>query len=87
MRGGWDVSFIIKSEQETYLDFYAIGDHYSKHKRIKSNGEIEELENFLGQFGRPIYPDDSERTEREHREIQNHNDKVYAILKAKGLAK
>lgn len=87
MRGGCTVRFILKQTDsgEWFLDLYAYDDYCSWHKRINEKGEITDLENYKGQFGRPIYSDDPERTAREHREIQEHNDKVYRILAEKGL--
>lgn len=87
MRGGCTVRFILKQtgSGEWFLDLYAYDDYCSWHKRINQKGEIIDLENFKGQFGRPVYPDDPERTAREHQEIQDHNDKVRQILVEKGL--
>jgi len=87
MRDKWGVSYIIKDKLEPFLDYYAVGDYYSVHNRINSKGEIIKLENFEGQFGRPFYPDDTKRTELEHNTIQDHNDKVFMILKSKRLEK
>ncbi len=87
MRNNWEVSFIITNKIEPFLDYYAIGDDYSVHNRINSHGELIKLENYEGQFGRPVYPDDPERTKNENEIIQNHNDKVHDILKNKGLEK
>lgn len=89
MRGGCTVRFFLKENDsgEWFLDLFGYDDYSSWHKRINQKGEITDLENFKGQFGRPVYPDDPERTEREHREIQEHNDKVRQLLIEKGLEK
>ena len=89
MRGGCTVRFFIRQTDsgEWFLDLFGSDDYSSWHKRINQNGEISDLENFKGQFGRPVYPDDPERTAREHSEIQDHNDKVHQILIEKGLRK
>jgi hypothetical protein len=80
--------FIAKDETgKWYLDLYTITDDYSWHKRIEHDGTIKNLENFEGQFGRTFYPDDPERTKREHDEIQVNNDHVHSLLLQKGLAK
>jgi hypothetical protein len=73
-----------KEGEEVYMDFYLIADDYSIHKRIKDSGELVRLENFEGQYGWPIF-EDTEETRAEHQRIKEHNQKVYDILKQKGL--
>lgn len=60
-------------------------DEQSWHRRIRQDGTIEDLENFNGEFGWPVYPDNPEQTRREHAVIRANNEKVLSILKAKGL--
>ncbi|MGV6861310.1 MAG: hypothetical protein ACWA41_06035 [Putridiphycobacter sp.] len=87
MRGGYKVRFFIKQNNygKWYLDLFGRNDYCSWHKRIDENGAIINLNNFKGEFGRPIYPDDPERTKREHKEIQDNNDSVHKLLIEKGL--
>jgi hypothetical protein len=65
----------------------AVGDDYSQLKRITTDGSVLRLENFEDEFGRTIYPHDAEKTEQERQRIHHHHQQVYAILKAKGLAR
>lgn len=87
MRGGRRVRFFIKKNEtgKWYLDLFASTDTNSWHKRIEHDGTIKRLENFMGEFGRPFYPDDPERTKRECDEIQKNNNNVQSILIEKGL--
>ncbi|MGG9960732.1 hypothetical protein [Ferruginibacter sp. SUN106] len=89
MRGAMHVRFFIaKNETEKwYLDLFTITDDYSWHKRIEHDGTIINLENFERQFGWPVYPDDAERTKREHDEIRAINSNVQSVLLQKGLVK
>lgn len=89
MRGGRKVRFFIKKDENDnwYLDLFASTDTQSWHKRIENDGTITALENFKGEFGRTIYPDDPERTKREWDEIQANNDNVASVLVSKGLEK
>ena len=89
MRGGYKVRFFIKQNDtgDWYLDLFGGDDYCSWHKRINAEGEIINLENFKGEFGRPVYSEDPERTERENKEIHNNNDSVQRLLIEKGLSK
>ena len=86
MRGGYKVRFFIKLNDigEWYLDLFGWDDNCSWHKRINNKGKITNLENFKGEFGRPFYPDNPERTARENKEIQNNNDFVHKLLIEQG---
>ena len=87
MRGARDLRFLIKSDEKggLYLDYYFLTDDYSSHMRIDESGVITKLENFEGQWGWPVYPDDGAKTRQEHDRIRKHNQWVHGILKAKGL--
>jgi hypothetical protein len=87
MRGGRKVRFFMKKNEigKLYIDLFAGTDFQSWHKRIEHDGTIKDLENFQGDFGRTIYPDDPERTKREWHEIQVNNSNVRSILVKKGL--
>ena len=87
MRGGHKVRFFItkNEKEELYIDLFGSDDYSSFHKRIEKNGNIIDLKNYKGQFGRNIYPDDPEKTEREHSEIQKHNEELQKELIEKGL--
>jgi hypothetical protein len=89
MRGGYDVRFFIKKNEvgAWYLDLFGGNDYHTWHKRITEQGEIIKLESFKGEFGRPIYPDDPERTAKEHKAIQEHNERLNKVLIAKGLTR
>lgn len=72
-----------------FLDYYRVdidndGQTFS-HGRIHQDGSTERLENFEGQWGRPIFPDDPEKTKAEHERIDAHNDRVREILREKGF--
>jgi hypothetical protein len=87
MRGGHKVRFFIKKNEreDFYLDLFGSDDYSSFHKRIEKDGSIIDLKNYKGQFGRKIYPDDPEKTEKEHLEIQKYNEKLQKELVEKGL--
>ncbi|CAM4125697.1 hypothetical protein FLWE109334_11765 [Flavobacterium weaverense] len=87
MRGGHKVRFFVKKNEleEFYIDLFGSDDYSSFHKRIEKDGNIIELNNYKGQFGRTIYPDDPEKTESEHLEIQKHNSELHKELIEKGL--
>lgn len=53
------------------------------HGRIRENGTVEELENYEGQFGRPLFPGDAAKTEAELQRIVAHNTRVEGVLRAK----
>lgn len=87
--GGGSIRFFIRQHEneEWYLDLFAGDDFSTWHKRIHADGTIEDLENFKGEFGIPVFPDDPKRTMEENQRILSHNDQVHAILLEKGLEK
>ena len=87
MRDGIRARFIFAPDASgnPILELYFITDDYSAHKFIDHRGNISEGVNFQGQWGRPYYPDDEERTRLEGEAIQRHNDALHAELVAKGL--
>ena len=87
MRGGYKVRFKIEKEdnQKYFLELLGSNDNSSWHKRIEQDGNIIELENYKGQFGRTIYADDPERTEKERIIIQEYNNALHQSLIEKGL--
>lgn len=78
-----------KDEQGYYLDYYRIDQdtdgETSRHGRARDNGTLEGLENFEGQYGREIFPDDPAKTEAELQRILAHNEAVRKVLTAKGF--
>jgi hypothetical protein len=50
-----------------------------------SIGNITGLDNYKGQYGRTIYPDDPERPAIEHKEIQDFNENLHKLLVERGL--
>jgi len=87
MRNGYKVRFFIAKDehQKYFIDLLGGDDNSSWHKRIEQNGNILELENYKGQYGKIIYADDLERTEKEHLEIKNYNDNLHKLLIKKCL--
>lgn len=87
MRGGYKVRFKIfkDDDQKYFLDLFGSDDNSNWHKRIEQNGNIIELESYKGQFGRTIYPDNPEKTEKEHMVIQEYNNDLQKKLIQKGL--
>jgi hypothetical protein len=85
------VQFVISPPQNSYLDYYIPYGEYgantrcSFHGRIMATGERMNLENYQGEWGDKIYPDDPDRTIREREAMTIHNQQVTAILKAKGF--
>ncbi len=69
------------------VELFANDDYSSWYQTIEVSGRITNLEGYRGQFGRAIYPDDPERTQREWEENQAHNVRLHAELVAKGLEK
>ncbi len=69
MRNGYHVRFLfIKDESQHFvLELLGSDDYSSWHKRIDQHGNITDLENYKGQHGRIIYPDDPERTAKNTR--------------------
>lgn len=76
-----------QDEKGYFLDYFRVDNdgQVEWHGRIRDDGKIEELENFEGQFGRQVFPGDPERTEAELQRIIAHNERVQAILRAKGF--
>jgi hypothetical protein len=87
MRAGYKVRFrIIKNDNQDYLlELFGGDDHSTWHKRIDHNGNITDLDNYKGQYGRTLYPEDPERTARENKEIQDFNETLHKLLIEKGL--
>lgn len=87
MREGYKARFRIgKDKQQHYYLELVGGDDYSNwHKHIDHTGHITDLPHYKGDFGWPVYPDDPERTEQEHREMQAHNEALQQELVKKGL--
>lgn len=85
-RGFEGLLFVARKDDdgEVYVDFFFRTDDYSSHNRLNRYGQLTRLENFEGQWGRPVY-EDEEETKREHERIQKHNDEVARILNAKGF--
>jgi hypothetical protein len=80
-----------KDERGYFLDYYRIDQdreaETSSHGRILETGTYEELENYDGQWGWRVFPDDPAKTEAEHQRIIAHNERVRAVLLAKGFIK
>ena len=78
-----------ENEQGYFLDYYCVIDDRDgrtfSHGRIHENGTTRRLENYEGQWGRPIFPDDPAKTKAEHARIDAHNTRVAEILRAKGF--
>lgn len=78
-----------KDERGWFLDYYRVDQdrdgETSSHNRIRQDGTLERLENFEGQWGRQIFPDDPARTEAERQRIYANNDRVREILREKGF--
>lgn len=87
MRDGYKVRFhITKDGNQDYLvELFGNDDNSSWHKRIDHNGNITDLDNYKGQYGRTTYPGDPERTAREHKEMQDFNENLHKLLIEKGL--
>ena len=86
MRGGYSSRFIFRlnDSNEPFLEFLSSSDYQSWHKLIKSNGEIIDLENYKGQFGRTVYAD-VEKTAKENAKMDQFNQKLHQELVDKGL--
>lgn len=87
-RGCRDLRFRVSlNENESLIiEYYFITDDYSLHKKINADGTNEDLENFEGQFGWPVF-DNIDDTQNEHKRIREHNNRVHLILKEKGFEK
>jgi hypothetical protein len=72
-----------------FLDCYCVIDDRDGqtfwHGRIRENGTTQRLENYEGEWGRPSFPDDPDKTKAEHARIDAHNERVREILRAKGF--
>jgi len=86
MRGGYSSRFVFRLDKskEPYLEFISSSDYSSWHKLIKANGEIIDMKNYKGQFGRAIYSD-IEKTTKENSKIDEYNQKLNKELVDKGL--
>ncbi|MEL6559598.1 MAG: hypothetical protein AAFQ94_15510 [Bacteroidota bacterium] len=86
MRGVYSSRFIFRlnDSNEPFLEFLSSSDYQSWHKLIKSNGEIIDLENYKGQFGRTVYAD-VEKTAKENAKMDQFNQKLHQELVDKGL--
>jgi hypothetical protein len=78
-----------KDEQGYFLDYFSTSNDRDGptfwHGRIRDDGAVQSLENYEGQWGRRVYRDDPARTEAELQRILTHNERVRAILRAKGF--
>ncbi|PAX52768.1 hypothetical protein [Brunnivagina elsteri] len=89
--GDYRIQFVISPPPNSYLDYYIPYGEYgahtrsSFHGRIMATGERISLENYQGEWGHNIYPDDPDRTIRDREAMVIHNQQVTAILKAKGF--
>jgi hypothetical protein len=87
----YKIQFIIYPPPDLYLDYYIPYGEYrahtrcSFHGRIMATGERINLENYQGEWGYTVYPDDPVRTACERETMIIHNQQVSAILKAKGF--
>ncbi len=79
--------FAGESDTGHYLDYYRVGNdgQTTFHGRIRDDGTFEELENYEGEYGWPVFPNDPEKTAAEHQRMIAHNTRVEAILRAKGF--
>jgi len=86
MRGGYSSRFIfgLNESEEPYLEFISSSDYESWHKLIKANGEIIEIKNYKGQFGREVHSD-IEKTKKENAQIDKYNQNLQKELIEKGL--
>ncbi len=77
-----------EDEKGWYLDYHRVDndDAVAWHGRIRDDGTFEDVENYRGQHGFPYFPDDAAKTEAAEREILRHNERVEAILRAKGFS-
>jgi hypothetical protein len=85
-RGMNDIRFVINIDSNgvLYMDYLLKTDDYSSHNRVLSTGESIRLENYEGQWGRPITGDE-EKDKAVHTQMKLNNEKVQKILKEKGL--
>lgn len=85
------INFVILPAPTPHLDYFQPYEEcrgharISFHGRILATGEEIEMENYQGEWGRRIYPEDPDRTAREQELLRLHNQSVRAILQAKGL--
>ena len=78
-----------QDERGFFLDYYRVDQdrdgETSSHGRVRDTGSLERLENYDGQYGREIFPDDPAKTEAELQRILAHNARVREVLRAKGF--
>ncbi len=78
-----------QDDRGCFLDYYRVDQdkdgETSSHGRIREAGAVERLENYEGQYGREIFPDDPAKTEAELQRMLAHNARVRALLRAKGF--
>ena len=78
-----------QDEQGYFLDYYRVDQDRdgatSRHGRVRDTGALEKLENYEGQHGREIFPNDPAKTEAELQRIIAHNARVKEILRTKGF--
>jgi hypothetical protein len=78
-----------QDEHGYFLDYYRVDQdrdgETSRHGRVRDSGVLEPLENYEGQHGREIFPDDPAKTEAELQRILAHNAQVKELLRAKGF--
>ena len=84
---GWYVDFVFgANEKGEYLDFFAVHRMTnSRHNRIYSDGTQIGLE-YVREWGYAVGATDEE-TRRNREEMCEHNERVYEILRKKGLLK
>jgi hypothetical protein len=76
-----------QNEKGYLLDYFRVDNdgQTSWHGRILEDGTFEELENYEGQFGWKVFPDDPAKTAAEEQRLIAHNTRVEEILIAKGF--
>lgn len=86
MRDCWNCRFYIAIDEHNnwFMELFSSNDDCSWHYLINHEGEKVKLENYKGEFGRPIYSD-SQKTKLENEKIDRHNYDLNNELIAKGL--
>lgn len=78
-----------ENDQGYFLDYFTTTNDRDGqtfwHGRIHADGRVEALENFEGQWGRRVFPDDPAKTEAERQRILAGNARAWEALKAKGF--
>ncbi|GDZ96377.1 hypothetical protein PA905_49290 [Planktothrix agardhii CCAP 1459/11A] len=85
-KGGWNVTYVLNqgNDELTCLDFFAEHRMSSpSHVRILNDGTIVGLESYQESYSYDQNIEGDE--ERANKAMQEHNDRVSEILKAKGL--